>query len=105
MACHNRGTAAAERRDGLGHRLHEGFDRLDPVYRSGRPVLHGISGGLYAGYATTALNPEPYAYESGFAMKWLINSKIRGDSLNYDSNRGPFEAPWLSWACTCGRTG
>ena len=52
---------------------------------------------IYAGYATTNLNPEPYAYESGFAVKWLIESQIRGDSLNYDSQRGPVEAPWLSW--------
>ena len=52
---------------------------------------------IYAGYATTSLNPEPYAYESGFAVKWLIESQIRGDSLNYDPARGPVEAPWLSW--------
>ena len=52
---------------------------------------------IYAGYATTSLNPEPYAYESGFAVKWLIDSQIRGDSLNFDSARGPVDAPWLSW--------
>ena len=52
---------------------------------------------IYAGYATTTLNPEPYAYESGFAVKWLVESQIRGDSLNYDPARGPVEAPWLSW--------
>jgi hypothetical protein len=52
---------------------------------------------IYAGYATTNLNPEPYAYESGFAVKWLIDSQIRGDSLNYDPGRGAVEAPWLSW--------
>ena len=52
---------------------------------------------IYAGYATTTLNPEPYAYESGFAVKWLIESQIRGDTLNYDPARGPVEAPWLSW--------
>ena len=52
---------------------------------------------IYAGYATSNLNPEPYAYESGFAVKWLIDSQIRGDSLNYDPGHGPVEAPWLSW--------
>src|SRR5262249_58286505 len=31
-----------------------------------------ITSRVYAGYATTALNPEPYAYESGFTVKWLI---------------------------------
>src|SRR5205814_5733577 len=56
---------------------------------------------IYAGYATgvSALNPEPYAYESGFAVKWLIEGQINGaDSVNYDPARGPVQAPWLSWA-------
>lgn len=53
---------------------------------------------IYAGYATTSLNPEPYAYESGFAVKWLVESQIAGvDSLNFDPALGPVEAPWLSW--------
>ncbi|HMI31608.1 MAG TPA: T9SS type A sorting domain-containing protein [Candidatus Limnocylindrales bacterium] len=52
---------------------------------------------IYAGYATTNLNPEPYAYESAFAVKWLIDSQIRGDSLNFDPARGTVDAPWLSW--------
>jgi hypothetical protein len=53
---------------------------------------------IYAGYADTPLNPEPYAYESGFAVKGLIETQIAGvDSLNYDSDQGPVEAPWLAW--------
>jgi len=53
---------------------------------------------IYAGYATTALNPEPYAYESGFAVQWLIGAQIGGeDSLNFDPGLGPVESPWLSW--------
>jgi hypothetical protein len=57
-----------------------------------------ITSRIYAGYATSSLNPEPYAYESGFAVKWLIESQIAGvDSLNFDPERGPVEAPWLSW--------
>jgi hypothetical protein len=53
---------------------------------------------IYAGYASTTLNPEPYAYESGFAVKWLIEAQINGvDSLNHDPAAGPVEAPWLSW--------
>jgi len=53
---------------------------------------------IYAGYADTQLNPEPYAYESGFAVKWLIEAQIAGeDSLNWDPAAGPVESPWLSW--------
>jgi len=33
----------------------------------------------YGGYATGSLNPEPYAYESAFAVRWLIQRQIQGD--------------------------
>lgn len=57
-----------------------------------------LSSRTYGGYATTPLNPEPYAYESGFAVKWLIEGQVQGDSaLNYDPARGDVKAPWLSW--------
>jgi hypothetical protein len=44
------------------------------------------------------LNPEPYAYESGFSTKWLIADQLNGNpDLNYDPTRGPVVAPYLSW--------
>lgn len=53
---------------------------------------------IYAGYATTALNPEPYSYESGFAVKRLIAAQIAGeDSLEWDATVGVVHAPWISW--------
>jgi len=53
---------------------------------------------IYAGYATSTLNPEPYAYESGFAVKDAIGDQIGGaDSLNFDPANGPIEAPWMAW--------
>ena len=33
-----------------------------------------ISSRNYAGYALSGLNPEPYAYEYGFSVKWLIQA-------------------------------
>jgi Cu/Ag efflux protein CusF len=69
--------------------LHERFPNLKLAYLSCR---------TYGGYARTPLNPEPYAYESGFSVKWLIEQQIKGDAgLNYDEDKGPVKAPWLSW--------
>lgn len=57
-----------------------------------------LSSRTYGGFATTKLNPEPYAYESGFSVRWLIEQQIKGDAaLNYDPARGKVTAPWLSW--------
>lgn len=61
-----------------------------------------LSSRIYAGYANTALNPEPYAYESGFSVKWSIESQMnqmRGNSP--DPNAGDLNyhsvAPWIAW--------
>lgn len=71
------------------HLLHVWFPNLQLVYLSSR---------TYGGYARTPLNPEPYAYESGFAVKWLIEQQLKGDpALNFDPGKGPVNAPWLSW--------
>lgn len=44
------------------------------------------------------LSPEPAAFESGFAVKWLIEQQIEGDpELNFDARLGPVVAPFLSW--------
>lgn len=44
----------------------------------------------------TKLNPEPFAYESGFSVRWLIEKQLSGDSsLAFDPQTGV--APWLSW--------
>jgi len=51
---------------------------------------------IYAGYATTTLNPEPFAYESGFAVKWLIEKQITGDTTLAFAGAKP-KAPWLAW--------
>jgi len=67
----------------------ERFPNLKIAYLSSR---------IFAGYATTALNPEPYAYESAFAVRGLIQKQIAGDAeLNYDPARGPVKAPLLLW--------
>src|SRR5262249_29837496 len=53
-------------------------------------VLLYLSSRIYAGYATTNLNPEPYSYESGFAVKWLLETQINGDAdLSYTAGKAP----------------
>lgn len=69
--------------------MHGRFPNLKVVYLSGR---------TYGGYAKTALNPEPYAFESGLSVKWLIEEQIKGsNALNPDPAKGPVQAPWLAW--------
>ena len=51
----------------------------------------------YGGYALSANNPEPYAYQSGFGVKWMIERQISGAALNFDPGRGPVTAPWMAW--------
>jgi lysophospholipase L1-like esterase len=55
-----------------------------------------LSSRIYAGYATTTLNPEPYAYESGFAVRWVIEDQINSlPSLRHSGSAPP--APWVAW--------
>jgi hypothetical protein len=74
---------------GTLHVLHDRFPNLKIAYLSSR---------IYGGYATTPLNPEPYAYEGGFAMKWVIADQIAGKpELNYDPAKGAVRSPWVAW--------
>lgn len=62
-----------------------------------------LSSRIYAGYANTTLNPEPYAYESGFSVKWAIESQITqmaggaADARAGDLSYAAGVAPWLAW--------
>ncbi|SIO61378.1 hypothetical protein SAMN05444166_6742 [Singulisphaera sp. GP187] len=57
-----------------------------------------LSSRIYGGYATTNLNPEPFAYESAFPVRWLIQNQIKGSgALNFNADRGPIKAPLLLW--------
>ena len=57
-----------------------------------------LSSRIYGGYTMGALNPEPYAYESAFPARWLIQRQVDGDkALNHDASHGAVKAPLLLW--------
>ncbi|HEY2573536.1 MAG TPA: hypothetical protein VGH65_05675 [Verrucomicrobiaceae bacterium] len=67
------------------HLLKDRFPNLKLVYLSSRS---------YAGYASSELNPEPFAYESAFAVRSLIQDQIKGGgALSYADGK----APLLLW--------
>jgi len=68
------------------------FPNLKMVYFSSR-----VYGGYSNGTATPD-NPEPYAYEVGYAVKWAIGDQLNGNSNLCDGNGcSPIVAPWMSW--------
>ena len=43
-------------------------------------------------------DPEPYAYEAGYAMRNVILDQINGvPAMNYNPANGPVKAPWIAW--------
>lgn len=69
--------------------LRQRFPSLQVAYLGSR---------IYGGYASTLLNPEPFAYEGGYVVRWVIQNQIRGAAeLNADPDRGPQVAPVLLW--------
>jgi hypothetical protein len=74
------------------------FPNLRLIYTSSR---------TYGGYAVTPENPEPAAYDSGYAVRWLIQDRIRrkltgpwigwGPYLWTDGTRG--RADGFTWTC------
>ena len=67
--------------------LKQKYPNLKLVYLSPR---------TYAGYATTRLNPEPFAWYTGWTIKFLIEEQIAGNpELRYKGDDAP--VAWLSW--------
>jgi hypothetical protein len=66
-----------------------------------------VSSRTYGGYAVTHLNPEPFAYETGFAAKWLVQDGIQGRLGRVWVGWGPYlwtdglagRRDGLTWAC------
>lgn len=66
-----------------------------------------LSSRVYGGYATTKWNPEPFAYESGFAHRWVIEGQTFEEQTPigawfWDTRLGNVDdrvgiAPWIAW--------
>ncbi len=99
-------TTGLPRRNADAYRLERRLGNILRAFRSRYPNLKQvfISSRTYGGYSNTRHNPEPFAYEVGFAIKWLIEAQINemaqegafidpltGD-LNYET-----VAPWIAW--------
>ncbi len=66
------------------------YPNLRVVYCSSRTF------GGWSGRASGS--PEPFAYESGFGTRWVVQSQINGDAqLNFDPARGAVKAPLVLW--------
>lgn len=68
--------------------LQKDIEVLRGLYPNLRLIF--LSSRIYAGYASTGLNPEPHAYEGAFAVRWVIQSQLK------ESGR-PAGAPVLLW--------
>jgi len=65
------------------------FPNLRIAYLSGRTRAYVTNG---------PPNPEPFAFESSFAPRWVIEDQLKAtNNLNYNPGLGPVVAPWLSW--------
>ncbi len=68
------------------------YPHLAQVYLSPR---------IYSGYNNDPLNPEPYAYESAFAVRWVIEAQIHqrltGQVDPLAGNLGGSTFPWVGW--------
>ena len=86
-------TALQSEYESIARNLHSKFPNIKLVYYTSK---------FYDGYGTgiaNAIYPEPFAFESGFAVKWAIQDQINGNAnLNWDPSKGQVMAPWMSWA-------
>ena len=72
--------------------LHTEFTNLKLAFFSSRE---------YAAYENGLSHPgdkEPYAYETAFAVRGMIQDQLNGvAAMNYNAANGPVVAPWVAW--------
>jgi hypothetical protein len=69
--------------------IHDRFPNAKVAYLSSR---------TYGGWTEAGGSPEPGAYETGFAVKWVVMGQIDGKpELNFDRALGAVRSPWIEW--------
>ena len=56
-----------------------------------------LSSRIYGGYSTNPQRNEPLSYETGFAVKWLVEAQITGSDPRLRHNGEDPPAPVLAW--------
>ncbi len=78
------------RLEGVVRSLRTRFPNIQLAYLSSRTRAYTVD--------PAGLSPEPWAFETGFAVRWLIEKQMAGDaSLNFDATAGPVVAPVVLW--------
>jgi hypothetical protein len=78
--------------ESIANNLHTQFPNLTIAFFTSR---------YYAGYSNgqESGSVEPYAYESGYAVRGMIQDQLNGlPQMNYNPANGPVMAPWVAWA-------
>jgi len=71
------------------HNLHDKYPNVKVAFLSSR---------TYGGYTELGGSPEPWAYETGFSVKWVVTDQLTGkQELNYDPAKGAVRSPWIEW--------
>lgn len=76
-----------------------------PLWRASVQALKVVYPNLKIVYMGTKHHPyedvvagDPWAHDSAWAVKWVIEEQIKGDpALNYDPAKGAVMAPWIAW--------
>lgn len=104
LKCANGQPTMALPADGShAYQVETGMANIIRIARQRYPNLQMVfvSNRTYAGYATTTLNPEPHAYETGFALKWLVAAQIeQARTGTIDPRVGDLAlatTPWIGW--------
>lgn len=75
------------------------FETIMQIIRTRYPNTEVVyaSSRIYGGYAVGTLNPEPYAYANGFAVKQLIEDQIAGGDAGLQPGPGGV-VPLVQWS-------